>query len=90
MEALTIRDFQNNMASVFDKVDAGITVHIKRNNKLYIIVPESTSQNNTDSQSISGISKELQADIEQAHKDLENGECVVFNSLDEIDNFFSK
>lgn len=79
MNALTIRDFRNNMSSSLDMVDAGRSVYIRRRNKTYAVVAVEDDD--------LAISPALQAKIEQARQDYKAGKCVTLRSHEELDAF---
>lgn len=79
MEALTVREFRSNLAASFDKVDAGERVLVLRNSKMYTLVPVE----NDDLLA----SPELLAKIEQARKEIREGNCVTCKTKEELEAF---
>lgn len=80
MTLITVREFRRNMASMFNKVDAGEQVLIRRNNRMYTIVPVE----NNDLK----ISPELWASIEEGRKQIAKGDCTICNNEEELNAFF--
>lgn len=74
MEALTMRDFRSNLATLFDRVDGGERVYIRRNHKLYTLVPVE-DDNLT-------ITSALAAKIEQARLEHREGKTLKFESAE--------
>lgn len=79
MEALTVREFRSNLAASFDKVDAGERVLVLRNSKMYTLVPVE----NDDLLA----SPELLAKIEQARKEIREGNGVTCKTKEELEAF---
>lgn len=79
MRTISVRDFRSNMASSFDKTDAGEQIVIRRKNRLYAIVP-------IDDDELT-ISQGLQAKIDNARKEYEAGETVTCKTKDELHDF---
>lgn len=75
MNALTIRDFRNNMSSSLDMVDAGRSVYIRRRNKTYAVV--AVGDDDFD------VSPALQAKIDQARQDYKEGKGVTCKTLEQ-------
>ena len=80
MAALTMRDFRSNLATSFDRVDSGERVYIRRNSKLYTLVPVEE-----DDLSITPV---LAAKIERARQEYREGKTVSLKSHEDIDQYF--
>ena len=72
MTQLTVRDFRNNMAKSLDRVDAGERVYVRRNRKLYTIIPVEDDDLT--------ITPALAAKIEQARQEHKQGRTLKFES----------
>lgn len=72
MTALTMRDFRSNLASSFDRVDGGERIYIRRNSRLYTIVP-------VDDDDLE-ITPALAAKIEKARQEHRDGKTLRFES----------
>lgn len=68
MEALSVRDYRNNLAASFDRADKGEPVIIRRRGQLFAL----TSLGKEDV----SISPRLQKRIDDARKAFRNGECI--------------
>ncbi|MBD5262451.1 MAG: type II toxin-antitoxin system Phd/YefM family antitoxin [Bacteroides sp.] len=68
MEALSVRDYRNNLAASFDRADKGEPVIIRRRGQLFAL----TSLGKEDV----SISPRLQKHIDEARKAFRNGECI--------------
>lgn len=77
MEALSVRDYRNNMASSFARADKGERVLIRRNNHLYAL-----------SRVEEEITPELQQRIDEARKEFRKGNCISLRSKEELNAFF--
>jgi antitoxin (DNA-binding transcriptional repressor) of toxin-antitoxin stability system len=80
MTHLTIKDFRNQMASSFDRVDAGEHVFIRRKNQLYTIVPVSEDDLT--------ITPELAAKIEKARQEYREGKTISLKTREDVDRYF--
>jgi len=80
MTHLTVRDFRSQMASSFDRVDAGEHVFIRRKNQLYTIVPVSEDDLT--------ITPELAAKIEKARQEYRKGKTISLKTHEDIDRYF--
>lgn len=80
MTHLTVRDFRSQMASSFDRVDAGEHVFIRRKNQLYTIVPVSEDDLT--------ITPELAAKIEKARQEYREGKTISLKTHEDIDRYF--
>jgi antitoxin (DNA-binding transcriptional repressor) of toxin-antitoxin stability system len=72
MASLTMRDFRSNLATSFDRVDRGERVYIRRNSKLYTIVP--VEEDDLE------ITPALAAKIEKARQEHREGKTLRFES----------
>jgi hypothetical protein len=74
-------DFRSNMASSFDRVDAGEFVFINRGRqKTYAIIPVEDDD--------LAITPELAAKIEKARQEFREGKGISLNSRDEMEKWF--
>jgi len=80
MAHLTVRDFRNQMASSFDRVDAGEHVFIRRKNQLYTIVPVSEDD--------LAITPELAAKIEKARQEYREGKTISLKTHEDVERYF--
>ena len=81
MEALSVRDYRNNLAASFAKADNGETVLIRRKNQLYALVSVGSED--------LMITPELQVRIDEAEKACKEGRCVVCKTKDELEDFLN-
>lgn len=72
METLTMRDFRSNLATSFNRVDGGERIYIRRNRKLYTIVPVEDDDPE--------MTPALAAKIEQARQEHKEGKTLKFKS----------
>ena len=77
MEALSVRDYRNNLAASFARADNGEKVLILRKNHIYALV----SVGREDLM----ITPELQARIEEAEKNCREGHTVLCSTPEELD-----
>ena len=68
MQALSVRDYRNNLSASFDRANKGETVIIRRRGELFAL----TSLGSEDV----SISPRLQKRIDEARKAYQNGECI--------------
>ena len=80
MTQLTVRDFRSQMASSFDRVDAGEHVFIRRKNQLYTIVPVSEHDLT--------ITPKLAAKIEKARQEYRDGKTISLKTHEDVDKYF--
>ena len=80
MTTLTIRDFRSQMATSFDRVDAGEQVFIRRKKQLYTIVPVEDNEME--------ITPALAEKIEKARQEHREGKGVVLKTREEIEKWF--
>lgn len=76
MEALSLKDYRNNLAASFSRADNGEQVLIRRKNQIYALI----NVGNEDS----FITPDLQARIDKAEKDCREGRCVTCRTKEEI------
>ena len=76
---LTIKDFRSQMASSFDRADAGERVLIRRRRQLYTIVPVKDEE--------SVLTPALAKKIAKARKEMREGKCVTLRTHEDIDKF---
>lgn len=73
MEALSVREYRNNLAASFTKADNGEQVLIRRKNEIYALVKVGRED--------LMITPELQARIDKAREEIKSGKCVTLKSL---------
>lgn len=81
MEALSVRDYRNNLASSFARADQGEQVLIRRRNRLYALMSVGREDLT--------ITPELRRRIEEAEKACREGRCVSCGTPEELDSFFN-
>lgn len=80
--SFTARDFRSRQAHLFDLVDSGERVIIRRGNKkAYTLVPVEDDEIT--------ITPELQAKIDRARQSVREGKCTVLKSHEDIKAFFN-
>ena len=79
MEALSVRDYRNNLAAYFEKADEGKPVLIRRKNKLYAL----TSIGKEDLM----LTPELQKRIDEAREAYRAGNVLSVKSKEELHSF---
>lgn len=79
MEALSVREYRNNLAASFTKADNGEQVLIRRKNEIYALVKVGREDLMT---------PELQARIDKAREEIKSGKCVTLKSSEDIDAYF--
>lgn len=79
MEALSVRDYRNNLSASFDRANTGETVIIRRRNQLYAL----TSLGNEDV----SISPQLQKRIDEARKAYQNGNFISCKTPKELTDY---
>ena len=82
MNTMTIRDFRSNIASSFDRVDAGERVLVRRRNKVYTIVP-------VDEDDLA-ITPELQAKIDKARQEFREGKTTHFETAADMQKWMDE
>lgn len=79
MEVLSVRDYRNNLAASFARVDKGEQVLIRRKNQIYALVsvgPEDLM-----------VTPELQRRIDEARKAYQDGNCVSCHTKEELNSY---
>lgn len=79
MEALSVREYRNNLAASFTKADKGERVLIRRRNNIYALV----SVGKEDLM----ITPELQKRIDEAEAACREGRCVTCRTKDELESY---
>ena len=79
MEALSVKDYRNNLAASFTRADNGEGVYIRRKNRIYALV----SIGNEDLL----MTPELQTRIDEARKAYQEGHCVACHNKEELHAF---
>ena len=82
MNTMTIRDFRSNIASSFDRVDAGERVLGRRRNKVYTIVP-------VDEDDLA-ITPELQEKIDKARQEFREGRTTHFETAADMQKWMDE
>lgn len=80
MEALSVREYRNNLAASFTKADNGEQVLIRRKNEIYALVKVGRED--------LMITPELQARIDKAREEIKSGKCVTLKRSEDIDAYF--
>lgn len=80
MEALSVRDYRNNLSASFDRADNGEQVFIRRRNQIYALV-------NVGKEDLT-VTPELRKRIDKVHQAVKDGRCVTFNNREELNAFF--
>ena len=80
MEALSVREYRNNLAPSFTKADNGEQVLIRRKKEIYDLVKVGRED--------LMITPELQARIDKAREEIKSGKCVTLKSSEDIDAYF--
>lgn len=79
MDALSVRDYRNNLAASFSRADRGENVFIRRKNHIYALV----SIGKEDQM----VTPELLLRINEAEQGCRDGRCVTCTTKEEIENF---
>lgn len=79
MEALSVRDYRNNLAASFTRADKGERVYIRRKNNIYALV-------NVGREDLL-ITPEMQKRIEEAERECREGRCVTCRTKEELETF---
>lgn len=79
MEALSVRDYRNNLAASFARADQGERVLIRRKNNIYALV----SIGKEDLM----LTPELEKRIDEARSEYRNGNCEKFSTKEELRSF---
>lgn len=80
MEALSVREYRNNLAASFTKADNGEQVLIRRKNEIYALVKVGRED--------LMITPELQVRIDKAREEIKSGKCITLKSCEDIDAYF--
>ena len=81
MEALSVRDYRNNLAASFDRANKGETVIIRRRGQLFAL----TSLGNENV----GISPKLQKRIDEAREAYMKGEIISCKTAKDLTNYLA-
>ncbi|MDE6416453.1 MAG: hypothetical protein K2K68_05445 [Duncaniella sp.] len=81
MEALSVRDYRNNLAASFTKADNGEPVLIRRRNQIYALVSVGRED--------LIIGPKLQARINEAETACREGRCITCSTKEDIENFLN-
>lgn len=81
MEALSVRDYRNNLSASFDRADNGELVFIRRRNQIYALL-------NVGKEDLT-VTPELRKRIEQAYRAYKRGETISCSTPDEISNLLA-
>lgn len=79
MEAVSMRDFRENLAGNFNRADKGEIVLIRRRNKIYTL----TSVGAEDLM----LTPELQEKIERVRQEYREGSSKTISTVQQLDNF---
>ncbi|EYA45957.1 hypothetical protein M110_4606 [Bacteroides fragilis str. 3397 N3] len=79
MEALSVREYRNNLAASFAKADNGEQVLIRRKNEIYALVKVGRED--------LMITPELQARINEVEKECKEGRCVTCSTHEELNRY---
>lgn len=81
MEALSVRDYRNNLAASFMRAQKGEQVLIRRKNQIYALV-------NVGKEDLM-MSPELQKRILEVEKECREGKCVSCNTKEDITRYLN-
>lgn len=79
MEALSVREYRNNLAASFTRASNGEQVLIRRKNEIYALVKVGRED--------LMLTPEMQARIDEAEKACRDGLCVTCNTKDELNSY---
>lgn len=79
MEALSVRDYRNNLAATFTRADNGETVLIRRKNQIYALV-------NVGREDLM-VTPKMKARIDEAEKNCREGKGIVCSTVEELDRY---
>ncbi len=82
MNAINVRDFRNNMASMLNLADNGERLIIQRKSKKYLVIPIS------DDDMI--ISPDLEKKLEEAREEYRKGKVTIFSNAIEAANWIEQ
>ncbi|MDE6295162.1 MAG: YggN family protein [Muribaculaceae bacterium] len=86
MEALSVRDYRNNLAASFDRAESGERVLIRRRNQLYALISvgeEEVSLSSAQQQRIYELSESIRRSLAEV-KQIESGEIDAKSAKDFI------
>ena len=78
MTTMTISDFNKNMSSSLNRIDAGERVYIRRGEQVYALIAVHDYDE---------LSPELYEDIEKGRKEFTEGKCVECRNHEELSSF---
>ena len=81
MEALSVRDYRNNLSASFDRADKGEPVLIRRRNQLFALVIVGAED--------LAVTPALLKRSEKAYQAYKRGETISCSTPDEIDNLLA-
>ncbi len=81
MEALSVRDYRNNLAASFARADKGERVLIRRKNNLYALV-------NVGKEDLM-LTPQMQARIEEAERECREGRCVTCRTKEDLEAYLA-
>lgn len=81
MEALSVRDYRNNLADSFNRAEQGEKVLIRRKNNIFALVSIGKEDLT--------ISPSLQNRIAEAEQACKEGRCISCSNNEELDSFFN-
>lgn len=79
MEALSVTDYRNNLATSFTRADNGERVLIRRKNQIYALISVGRED--------LIITPELQVRIDEAERNCREGRCVACYTQEDIDRY---
>lgn len=79
MDTLSVREYRNNLAATFDRVDNGDQVLIRRKNHIYALISVGDDELT--------ITPKLQRRIEEARKAYKEGEYVACHNKTELESY---
>ncbi len=82
MNAINVRDFRNNMASMLNLADNGERLIIQRKSKRYLVIPIS------DDDMI--ISPDLEKKLDEAREEYRKGKVTIFSNAIEATNWIEQ
>lgn len=79
METITVGKFRNEMAKFLDLASSGERVIVRRNHRMYTILPVEDDE--------LSITPALQAKIDRARQDYKEGKCSSCDTPEELSSF---
>lgn len=79
MQALSVRDYRNNLSASFDRAKKGETVIIRRRGELFALTSLGTED--------VSISPNLQKRIDEVRKAYRNSECILCKTPKDIKDY---